>query len=215
MRAAVHAGARTAPTSWSHPGLRGECSPCDDSLSLVWVVVATCFALALVTLVLYFVSGVDASKEFFLGLNARTLRVGITFGKIAISLVQITTQLGIAFQVQWPPWFHGLLKFLKLFSFDFLSFIGAAEPAARFSCAPALLTSHGCGWRGRYRLPRELLILWRSCWAAPSLRGRRRPCPRGCRRHTGCAPCTRSLLTLTTKDKTADAANGSVAAGAQ
>ena len=108
---------------WSHPGLRGECSPCSDALSFVWVIVTTCFAVALITLVLYFVSGVDASKEFFLGLNARTLRLGITFGKIAISLVQITTQLGVAFQVQWPPWFHGLLKFLKLFSFDLLGFI--------------------------------------------------------------------------------------------
>ena len=145
---------------WSHPGLRGQCSPCDDSMSLAWMVAATFFALALVTLVLYFVSGVDASKEFFLGLNAKTLRVGITFGKIAISLVQITTQLGIAFQVQWPPWFQGLLKFLKIFSFDFLSFIGAAELAASFSCSPALIMMHGCGWRGGYRLPRELLILW-------------------------------------------------------
>jgi hypothetical protein len=151
------------------------------------VIVTTCFAVALITLVLYFVSGVDASKEFFLGLNARTLRLGITFGKIAISLVQITTQLGVAFQVQWPPWFHGLLKFLKLFSFDFLSFIGAAEPTARVSFAPAFLTAHGCGWRGRHRLPGELLVLCevlggpsahaRSVWhhlrAVPFLRAER------------------------------------------
>jgi hypothetical protein len=147
--------------------LRGECSPCSDSLSLVWVVVATCFALALITLVLYFVSGVDASKELFLGLNAKTLRVGVTFGKIAISLIQITTQLGIAFQVQWPPWFQGFLSFLKLFSFDFLSFIGAAKPAASFSCSPVLLVMHGCGWRGRYRLPRGLFILWQVLVCAP------------------------------------------------
>ena len=131
-------------------------------MSLAWMVAATFFAMALVTLVLYFVSGVDASKEFFLGVSAKTMRVGITFGKIAISLVQITTQLGIAFQVQWPPWFQGLLKFLKLFSFDFLSFIGAAEPAARFSCPPVLLMRRGCGWCGRYWLPRELLILWQA-----------------------------------------------------
>jgi hypothetical protein len=80
---------------WSHPGLRGECSPCSDSLSIVWVIIATIFALLLVTGVLYFVSGVGMEQTGW----RKQMTIAITFGKIGISLIQITTQLGIAFQV--------------------------------------------------------------------------------------------------------------------
>ena len=51
--------------------------------------------MVLVTGVLYFVSGVGMEKSGW----KKRLTIVITFGKIGISLIQITTQLGIAFQV--------------------------------------------------------------------------------------------------------------------
>ena len=69
----------------------------------------------MVTAALYFVSGVDASQG--------KIHTMIVLGKIAVSMVQILTQVGTALQLEWPATFRWFVDLLKVFSFDFLGFI--------------------------------------------------------------------------------------------
>eukprot|EP01051_Picozoa_sp_SAG22_P007043 SAG22_NODE_482_length_9931_cov_9.247254_6_plen_405_part_00 len=100
---------------WSHPGLTGECKKCDNDIGTIWVGIGTVFVGCMATATLYFVSGVDS--------NAGFMHTIITFGKIAISLVQILSQVDIALQLQWPAIFRRFLDLLRIFSFDFLGFL--------------------------------------------------------------------------------------------
>jgi hypothetical protein len=94
---------------WSRSGLQGECSECSDELSMAWIVAAGVISIVLAVLVLHFVSGFSASNA-----KMHTIQV---LGKIAITLIQILSQLGVALQLTWPPVFLWVLSWFKLFSF--------------------------------------------------------------------------------------------------
>ena len=74
------------------------------------MVVGFAFAAAVVALALYVVSGTGAS--------AGKLSVLIVLVKIAISLIQILTQLESPLQLQWPASFAWFVNLLKAFSFE-------------------------------------------------------------------------------------------------
>ena len=100
---------------YSRPGFTGECTECSGSLSLAWAVGGAAIAVALVTLVLYWISALH-------GTVTKTAVV-ITLGKIGVSLVQIITQLEFCLNVAWPMTFRWFVDLLKVFSMDLLGFL--------------------------------------------------------------------------------------------
>ena len=100
---------------YSRPGFTGECNECSGSLSVAWAVGGAAIAVALVTLVLYWISALH-------GTVTKTA-VLLTLGKIGVSLVQILTQLEFCLNVAWPITFRWFVDLLKVFSMDLLGFL--------------------------------------------------------------------------------------------
>ena len=100
---------------YSRPGFTGECTECTAELSTAKAVLGGVVAVVVVTLVMYWVS---AS-------HAETGKVAVlhTLGKIAISLVQVLTQLEFSLSLVWPPSFRWFIDLLKVFSMDLLGFV--------------------------------------------------------------------------------------------
>jgi hypothetical protein len=107
--------ANCAP-GWSRPGFRGPCNECDEVLGAVWLVFGSVLAFGSVTAVLYMV-GLSG------GLSTAKLGLLVTLGKIAVSMVQILTQLEFSLDLRWPITFRWLIQILKLFSLDWLGFL--------------------------------------------------------------------------------------------
>ena len=84
-------------------------------MGIAWVVVGFVMAAVVVAVALYIVSGANASTG--------KLSVLIVLAKIAITLIQILTQLESPLQLQWPGDFAWFVNLLKVFSFDMLGFI--------------------------------------------------------------------------------------------
>ena len=102
---------------WSRPGFLGECNLCEGAAgSYIWFVVGGVLGVSLVVGALYFVGSVSGNSV------GNTVLI-VTFTKIIVTLVQILTQLGFALELQWPEPFLSLIGFLKVFSFDWLSFL--------------------------------------------------------------------------------------------
>jgi len=97
---------------WSRKGLVGTCHECYGVVSLLWIVAGGGAALAFAIGVLYWVSSFDAT--------AGKLTIILSLWKIALSLVQIISQLAAPLQLQWPPTFQYFIDLLKVFSFDLL-----------------------------------------------------------------------------------------------
>ena len=106
---------QSCDAGWSRPGFSGECTLCAETLSALWTVGAGVVAVVMVTGLLYWVSAE----------HAETAKMGmiVTLGKIAVSLIQVLTQLEFCLDLQWPEMFRHFVAFLKLFSFDLLAFI--------------------------------------------------------------------------------------------
>jgi hypothetical protein len=104
----------TCDNGFSRPGLQGLCTECDDTLSVVWIVFAGILVIVVVAFLLFFISTVDTSRV--------SLSI-MVFGKIAITLMQILTQLEVALELNFPPVFKWFINLLNLFSFDFMTFI--------------------------------------------------------------------------------------------
>ena len=100
---------------YSRPGFEGKCNECSQSMSYVWAVFGGLLSLTLIVSVLYFVASVDAT--------AGKMSVIITLGKIAVSLIQVLTNLQFTLDLTWPDVFLAFVNMLKLFSFDLLGFI--------------------------------------------------------------------------------------------
>ena len=124
----------TCAPNWSRPGLHGECEECSDTLSILWIAFGSALAIFMATGTLYFVSGVDSSHG-----NLHTV---IVLGKIAVSMVQILTQVGTALQLEWPQSFRWFVDLLKVFSFDFLGAPSAATTALFLCLPPAAWHAH-------------------------------------------------------------------------
>ena len=116
--------ANCAP-GWSRPGFRGPCNKCNEVMSAVWLVLGGLLGFGLVTAALYAVG-------MFGGLSTAKLGLLVTLGKIAVSMVQILTQLEFSLDLRWPITFRWLVQFLKLFSLDWLGFLdfGCLMPCA-------------------------------------------------------------------------------------
>jgi hypothetical protein len=80
----------------------------------IWLTLAAFLGIASVTAVLYVSAGFRGG-----GFVHRL----VPFFKIAITLVQILTQLGFCMEIRWPDAFTALLQLMKLLSLDWLSFI--------------------------------------------------------------------------------------------
>ena len=99
-------------------------------MSAVWLVLGSILAFGLVTAVLYVV-GMFGGE-----LPAEKLGLLVTLGKIAVSMVQILTQLEFCLDLRWPITFRWLVQFLKLFSLDWLGFLD-------FGCLAACASRSG------------------------------------------------------------------------
>ena len=85
-------------------------------MSAVWLVLGSLLAFGLVTAVLFVVG-------MFGELSTAKLGLLVTLGKIAVSMVQILTQLEFSLDLRWPITFRWLIQILKLFSLDGLGFL--------------------------------------------------------------------------------------------
>ena len=101
-------------SGYSRPGFTGECNECSGSLSLAWACGGTAIAIALVTQTLYWMSALHGTTKF---------HIVVTLGKIAVSLIQILTQLEFSLDVSWPLEFRWFVDLLKVFSMDLLGFL--------------------------------------------------------------------------------------------
>jgi hypothetical protein len=119
--------------NWSRRGLSGECTECEGAMGIAWVVVGCLMAAAVVGVALYTVSGANASTG--------KISVLIVLAKIAITLIQILTQLESPLQLQWPGNFAWFVNLLKVFSFEYapLSQFHGTVPVASF-ISPVLLS---------------------------------------------------------------------------
>ena len=103
-------------------------------MGIAWVVVGFVMAAVVVAVALYIVSGANASTG--------KLSVLIVLAKIAITLIQILTQLESPLQLQWPGNFAWFVNLLKVFSFEYapLSRFHGTVPVASF-ISPVLLSA--------------------------------------------------------------------------
>ena len=108
----------TCADGWSRPGLAGDCSQCDETASMVWLIVGSLIALVSIVGSLFYVS----SHKQNANQQAATTRV-VTLAKIAISLFQVLAQLDFTMDIDWPKTFRWFVDWLQLISFDMLAFL--------------------------------------------------------------------------------------------
>ena len=104
-------------------------------MSAAWFVLGIALVFGLVTAVLYALGQVGDLSTAKLGLL-------VTLGKIAVSMVQILTQLEFTLDLRWPISFLWLVQLLKLFSLDWLGFLdfGCLMPCTYVTCKFAVGT---------------------------------------------------------------------------
>lgn len=132
---------------FSRPGFKGACTPCDESLGAVWLVLPTLLACVAFGGLVYWVLTKDRDAGLLIDqaqlLKELSLPVK-TLLKTLTGFLQVLTQIEFTLQLVWPGNFHGLLDSLRIASFDFLQIVDlgcVASPTyySKFRFAAAIL----------------------------------------------------------------------------